>query len=192
MPYQVVKSGDGYKVRNKDTGKTYSKKPLPKARAEAQMRALYANMSSTEESIVRGPLLLKLDEALGNNNLSPSVPLDSFTKSYMETALFSSTDDNDQPLDKNYSIHDISEETKSEMMSDCADFQEMASELLQALADDATDVRAGKDFWLTRNGHGAGFWDGDWEQQAGAALTKIAKSFGEVNLYVGDDGKIYN
>lgn len=192
MPYEVVKSGDGYKVRNKETGKTYSNKPLPKARAEAQMRALYANMSSTEESIVRGPLLLKLDEALGNNNLSPSVPLDSFTKSYMETALFSSTDDNDQPLDKNYSIHDISEETKSEMMSDCADFQEMASELLQSQADDATDVRAGKDFWLTRNGHGAGFWDGDWEQQAGAALTKLAKSFGEVNLYVGDDGKIYN
>lgn len=33
------------------------------------------------------------------------------------------------------------------------------------------------DFYLTRNGHGAGFWDGDYEK--GDELTKIAKSFGE-------------
>lgn len=49
---------------------------------------------------------------------------------------------------------------------------------------------AGHDFWLTRNGHGAGFWDGDWPE-AGDALTVAAKAFGEVNLYVGDDGFVY-
>lgn len=41
MPYAVRKSGSGYKVYNKITGKTYSKKPIPKERAEAQMRAMY-------------------------------------------------------------------------------------------------------------------------------------------------------
>lgn len=49
---------------------------------------------------------------------------------------------------------------------------------------------AGHDFWLTRVGHGAGFWDGDWPIH-GDALTEICKKFGEVDLYVGDDGKIY-
>jgi hypothetical protein len=33
------------------------------------------------------------------------------------------------------------------------------------------------DFFLTRNGHGAGFWDGDYKN--GEKLTEIAKSFGE-------------
>ena len=47
------------------------------------------------------------------------------------------------------------------------------------------------DFWLTRNRHGAGFWDGDYEEEAGKKLTEIAHSFGEVHPYVGDDGKIY-
>jgi len=40
MPYAVSKSGSGYKVRNKDSGKTYSKHPQSKATAVAQMRAI--------------------------------------------------------------------------------------------------------------------------------------------------------
>jgi len=53
------------------------------------------------------------------------------------------------------------------------------------------DEKAGHDFWLTRNGHGAGFWDGDWQEPAGAELSKASKAFGEINLYVSDDGKLY-
>jgi len=51
--------------------------------------------------------------------------------------------------------------------------------------------RAGHDFWLTRCGHGAGYWDGDWEHEAGERLTTAAKAYGEVNFYVGDNGLIY-
>lgn len=46
MPYQLKKSGSGYKVESKDTGKTHSSKPLPKTRAKAQMRALYSAMKT--------------------------------------------------------------------------------------------------------------------------------------------------
>ncbi len=44
MPYKIVKSGLGFKVKTK-TGKkrTHSKKPLSHAKAVAQLRALYAN-----------------------------------------------------------------------------------------------------------------------------------------------------
>jgi hypothetical protein len=52
--------------------------------------------------------------------------------------------------------------------------------------------RAGHDFWLTRCGHGAGFWDGDWPEPYATMLTDAAKAFGEVDLYVGDDGMIYS
>ena len=41
MPYELVKRGTGYVVKNTETGKEHSKKPIPKARAEAQMRLLY-------------------------------------------------------------------------------------------------------------------------------------------------------
>lgn len=46
-------------------------------------------------------------------------------------------------------------------------------------------------FWLTRCGHGCGFWDGDWSEPAATILTDAAHAFGNVDLYVGDDGKIY-
>lgn len=40
MPYQLVKRKEGYMVENKATGKTYEKHPIPKGRAEAQLRLL--------------------------------------------------------------------------------------------------------------------------------------------------------
>jgi hypothetical protein len=39
---------------------------------------------------------------------------------------------------------------------------------------------AGHDFWLTRNRHGAGFWDGHWRDSA--ELTQIAHSYGEQHI----------
>jgi hypothetical protein len=42
MPYHLIKAGRGWKVED-DKGRTYSNKPLPKKRAQAQMKALYAN-----------------------------------------------------------------------------------------------------------------------------------------------------
>ena len=44
--------------------------------------------------------------------------------------------------------------------------------------------QAGIDFIFTRNGHGCGFWDGDWPEVLGDELTEIAKQFGELNCYV--------
>jgi hypothetical protein len=54
------------------------------------------------------------------------------------------------------------------------------------------------DFWLTRNGHGAGFWDGDYKlsefdliyENLGDRLTELAKNFGECNLYVSSQNTI--
>lgn len=37
---------------------------------------------------------------------------------------------------------------------------------------------AGHDFWLTSQGHGSGFWDGDWPIY-GEAFTKLAKCYPE-------------
>lgn len=43
MPWHLEKSGNGFKVVTNATGRSHSKKPLPKKRAQAQLRALYAS-----------------------------------------------------------------------------------------------------------------------------------------------------
>lgn len=123
------------------------------------------------------------------------MPLDPFTKSYIETALWSSTDDQGEPLDGNYSIADISKECLDKMVEDCKTFQEANEKWIGKRYckkySETPEIRAGHDFWLTRCGHGAGFWDGDWTEKAGEALTESSKSYGNVDLYIGDDGMVY-
>lgn len=48
---------------------------------------------------------------------------------------------------------------------------------------------AGHDFHLTRNGHGAGFWDGDWPRH-GSLLTELSQLHGGCELYSAD-GELY-
>lgn len=117
--------------------------------------------------------------------------LDAFVTAYLECALWSTTDMSDEsggePLDAEHSIDDISPDTLSASVDDCNGFREMAADLLSRI--DADDEQNGHDFWLTRNGHGAGFWDRGYGP-IGDELSKMAKSFGSVDLYVGDDGQI--
>lgn len=122
------------------------------------------------------------------------VDRDVFTLAYVEAALWSSMDDNDEPLDKNYSWKDIAPETLKNMEIDCKRFQEENRDLY--IKAGWSDEQAGHDFWLSRNGHGAGFFDRvtDTEENSkiGDILQDKAKEYGQVDLYVGDDGKIYN
>jgi hypothetical protein len=125
------------------------------------------------------------------NMSSPMTASTELLDAYLEAALWSSTDESTpsggEPMDKNYSISDITGEAKQKAEKDCDEFVEKAGELLDGLDME----KVGRDFWLTRNGHGAGFWDGDYEREVGEKLTDIAHDFGEVNLYVGDDEQIH-
>jgi hypothetical protein len=112
--------------------------------------------------------------------------MDAFTKAYLECALWSSTDDDGDPLDRTYRLDDFAPETLRQAIEDCTAFQ----------ADNASDlegvdiVQAGRDFWLTRNGHGCGFWDRGLGE-VGLRLTDAAHVYGSVDLYVGDDHLIW-
>jgi len=123
--------------------------------------------------------------------------LDDFTRQYMETALWSSTDESTPaggvPLDDNYEIDDIAQDTLDQMIKDCADFQQSeAADLALAYQHRGYDEgSAGHDFWLTRNGHGAGFWDRGLGA-VGDRLSKASKAYGGVDLYVGDDDMIHS
>lgn len=124
-----------------------------------------------------------------------------FIHAYMTTALWSecrndNTEDSDCPLDQDYGIDSIDDATKEKMTADCNSFLKDAADKIDA-AIEANAVacgpdfdewgRAGHDFCLTRNGHGAGFWDGDWDEPFGDELTEMSKKFGEFHLYAYDD-----
>lgn len=111
--------------------------------------------------------------------------LDKFTRQYMETALWSSTDDDGNPLDSRFDIHDFSLETINKMIKDCTKFQDANSQHYTNAS------RAGHDFWLTRSRHGAGFWDGDYPEPEATILTNASHEFKECDLYIGDDGKLH-
>jgi hypothetical protein len=128
--------------------------------------------------------------------------LEDFLSAYIEAALWSTNDESDEsggnPLDDNYSRADIEPDTLEQMRAECNAFLAGgAAELIDAEPNpprgrDGSNrwEMAGHDFWLTRCGHGAGFWDGDWPEN-GDALTELSEKAEERWLYLGDDGKIY-
>ena len=101
--------------------------------------------------------------------------LDAFTRAYIECALWTSEEQlkedaaeheaEYEPAEKwDVNIHAIHPNAIAEIMADCATFQNDSEtqELLEkAYEGDYSAESAGHDFWLTRNGHGAGFWDRD-------------------------------
>jgi hypothetical protein len=111
---------------------------------------------------------------------------DLFTKGYINRALCSSTDEKNEPLNKNYNQDDIALETLFEMVQDCFNFRVSNAADLKDL-----DIeQCGHDFWLTRQHQEAGFRERNLGE-VGDRLTEAAANFGVVRLYVGADKKIY-
>jgi hypothetical protein len=128
-----------------------------------------------------------------------NLKLDSFTQAYITCALWSSNDESNEsggnPMDQNYSPEDIAPECLARIVEDCKQFQADNAELLSKYTGEFSAEQAGHDFWLSRNGHGAGFFDrvsnGHELEETCDKLQEIARKFGEFDLYIGDDGKIY-
>lgn len=170
------------------------------------------------------------------------------TQGYIKAAFFTNTEgsreagtydpENGSALPEEVGYDDLAPSALDTIMADCAAFAEQAADLLAQAEERGYDAeRAGHDFWLTRNGHGAGFWDRDElgltgddaeavnalyrrcteayeangdtpEYRAlyneasaenhrrkadslGQRLTALAKAFGESDVYLGDDDKVY-
>ena len=117
--------------------------------------------------------------------------LDPFTRAYINCALWATTDNSNEQggeaLDKNYDIGDIAGSCLMQMVRDCRSFRHEAGDLL--MESGLSNERAGQDFWLTRERHGAGYWD-EGIGEIGQKLTDLAHGYGEFPLYV-HKGKIH-
>ncbi len=128
--------------------------------------------------------------------MSTHTHLDSFTRAYLECALWSSHDDECESLDTNFHLSDIAPESVAQVAEECAQFQADNKADLSLVSSLCDSERAGHKFWLNRNGHGSGFWDeyyGEDESLRAAflRLSDASKAWGSCDAYVGDDGQIY-
>jgi len=107
-----------------------------------------------------------------------------FINAYLEAVDFTELGEEGQPPVG----ADIDEDFLRESVIDCLAFYSR----IECYLSDDNIAQAGHDFWLTRNGHGTGFWDrpelyGDTYTEM---FTKIAESFGEAYAVYDEIGEI--
>lgn len=118
--------------------------------------------------------------------------LDKIVEQYLATQLWAQVDLGqpklDCNLDENYSIEDISPEYRDAVQVELRDViaaHPLAFRMWVGLFNGDVGQWA-HDYYLTREGHGAGFWDrfysDDWRSALGDYWTKIAESAGVADL----------
>lgn len=144
---------------------------------------IYCNAQGRKRTTLRVELLQSI-------NLGATAAF-RFLRGYLITALWSSTDDEGNPLDRDFAITSISTESLLSAWAECSRFiRECETDLIHL-----DDERNGHNFWLTRNCHGSGFWDecvdDESAELAMQQLTRASDAFSEVDLYIGDDQKLH-
>lgn len=126
--------------------------------------------------------------------------LDNFAKGYIEALLWTTNGKvGDTGLrDEGYTIQNLSLGALKKCKADCEAFQEANRENLNIYEYhiNQDSAYAGHDLWLTRNHHGAGFWDrvsgtGVDIKDTLIALTTASHAVGEVDAYLGDDDEVH-
>ncbi len=86
-------------------------------------------------------------------------------------------------------ISDINKKSRDIISDEVKWFINSAGEVFE----DLSDKQIGHDLWLTRNGHGAGFYDRIDDNENLEIIDKLCDVLGGVEIYVNeDDGEIYH
>ena len=130
--------------------------------------------------------------------MSKTTPFDEFLRGYMAALWWSSTDGENGEIELDQ--YEPSEQAISVCREECRDFYDANEKDIDEAArrydlsrGDGADTGydyAGHDFALTRNRHGAGFWDRGFGE-LGERLTKASHAAGGVNPYLGADELIH-
>jgi hypothetical protein len=117
----------------------------------------------------------------------PATVTDSFVRGYLTAAEWLL----DEEIDRDQVIG-WAPDALTEAATECADFQSgNEADLARYTAlSGRDDESAGIDFFLSRNGHGAGFFDrGD--DPVFDRLQDAARVYSSADVYLGDDGLLY-
>jgi len=112
-------------------------------------------------------------------------------KAYLHSALWCSPTPDDaehEHLDAWRDLEHYTPEAVIEATVICQVFYLRNARLLTAVNPDMS--QHGHDLWLTRNHHGAGFWDRGYPQIVGDLLTAEAEALGERFAFAGVNGEV--
>ena len=116
--------------------------------------------------------------------------LQEIKETYLECALWSSLDldryeteekVNNIPLDQNYCLTDFSKATIEKSLQDIEEFVNRALLIDKDIFKGLFLDQVGHWFWLSRNGHGSGFFDLSTER--GDMLQELSREFKEVYFF---------
>jgi len=124
--------------------------------------------------------------------------------SYLECALWTEEDNLEEDDDNDYkeiygdnedselkkivpdvdiNIHNFSDDSKITAYLDIKKFLELAGDAVN----DISESDLGHDIWLSRNGHGAGFFDRGYDNDIEKRLMDAAEALGEIHIFISDD-----
>ena len=119
-------------------------------------------------------------------------------RGYIEAAFFTAPrlDEGEGGIPDDHGFDDLSPNTLDDIRRDCERFADENKAAIETLESNGFDrEQIGRDLWFTRNRHGVGFWSRDAQtpeaEAALAALDDAARKFGECDMCLGDDGKVY-
>lgn len=100
---------------------------------------------------------------------------------YLDAAFFTEHEHGTEP-------EEFDEVFLIEAKRDVAQFLRCARKLNLLISTPFDCSQLGHDFWLTRNGHGAGFWDRPeiWGKEESERLSALARRFGSVDFVFRD------
>lgn len=119
--------------------------------------------------------------------------LPSFVQGYLKAMFWTDCNDDDYDGEKgtaNMGYANLPHKVLKKIVEECIDFQtDNQVWLNEAYSRGYDEEQAGHDFWLTRNHHGAGYWDRKelYEGGIGDKLTEACRAAGEV--YVSANGR---
>lgn len=110
--------------------------------------------------------------------------LDEFTRAYLDALVFTDCGPDDPTP---FNEDSLSQEMVNQAIEECAAFQkQFAADIAEYGAS-----QAGHDFWMTRNGHGVGFWEYDHATpEICDRLDAGARAAGRREIY-DNDGLLY-
>jgi len=111
--------------------------------------------------------------------------LDEMTAAYLECAKWAEEPD-EQPARARWQYSTFTQAAKKQARLDCMKFlRSVAASTIETI-EDCDPSQVGHDLWLSRNGHGAGFFDGNRDQYAPEhrnILQDLARAMGECYIF---------
>jgi len=100
-----------------------------------------------------------------------------------------------EPLDKNYTIYDIEDKSMEMIIGKYREFRnQYFQECLESIDDKELysniSCQFAQDYWLSCNGHGAGFFDSIWSKEQCQKMQELARQEGNYWVY-SDENDIY-